>query len=117
MALTNEQMAAMLEMQDLSGMEEKLARQQALTQQLRMSALQPAANQHWTSQAARALQGIGAGYGYRQGNKMGEEIGAGRADTIRRMRDILGVSKPPAVSPAVPGAPMAGPPMGPGMEY
>lgn len=74
MQLSDEQLRAILEMGDITGAEQDLARQQAVATQLRRTAMEPA-GRHWTAQAARALQGIGSAYGQYAGDKRALEIG------------------------------------------
>lgn len=98
---TDEQLAAILEMEDLGAQEKELARAQAMTERLRGTALQPSARMDWASQAARALQGGMAGYAGMQEKKGMDAFKTGRSATLGRIKDaLLGGAKRPA--PAAP---------------
>ena len=88
MPLSNEQLSAILEMGDISGAEQNLARQQALTGALRQKALQ-GGGYGTMGGVTNALAGLGAGIGYRQGMGMQDAVGKQRADALERVKSAL----------------------------
>lgn len=93
MPMTNEQLAAILEMGDISGAEQNLARQQALTGALRQKTLQGGGTGTMGG-ITNAIAGLGAGLGYRQGMKMQDALGGQRADALGRVKTALGLGVP-----------------------
>ena len=92
--MTNEQIAALMGMEDLDIEEQKMARQQALSDQLRAQAMQPSSGKDWGSQTARALQGITAAYGMRQGQKDLEAFGPKKQASLDKIRSLLTGPRP-----------------------
>ena len=87
--MTNEQIAALMGMEDLDIEEQKMARQQAMADQLRAQAMQPSAGKDWGSQTARALQGIGAAYGMRQGQQNLDAFAPKKQASLDKIRSLL----------------------------
>jgi hypothetical protein len=113
--MTDEQMAALLGMEDLSTEEKRMARQQAMTNQLRTNALQPSAGKDWASQLARGVQGGMAGYGSMQGDKALRAFETKKSGALQGIRNAL-LNKPalpPMQPPPLQPAPMNMPPMQP----
>jgi hypothetical protein len=98
--LSNEQLAAILEMEDLHSREKKLAQQQAMATHLRGTGLQPSARMDAGSQMARALQGFGAAQGYRQGQREIDALGKSRDATMAKIKAAL-LQQPPTQTPQV----------------
>ena len=87
--MTDEQLAAILGMENLGSEEKKLAMQQAMSRQLRESALRPSAGKDFGSQLARGLQGAMAGYGMKQDMGRLDEFGKKQDAALGSMRDAL----------------------------
>jgi hypothetical protein len=98
-AYSDDQLAALLGMEDLNAQEKQLARQQAMTQALRGSALQPSAHKDVGSQLARGLQGAMAGYGTMQDKGAIDELSKSRTRNLGSIRDAL-MTRPNRITPA-----------------
>ena len=91
---SDEQIAALMSMDDLGGMEKKMTRQGALANTLRGQALQPSAHKDWASQLARGLQGGMAGYAMKQEQPMLDEYSAMKKKNLGTALGILGRGAP-----------------------
>ena len=104
--MTDEQLAALLEMEDLGGMERKMQQQNALASQLRGSALQPSSGKDFGSQLARGLQGGMAGMAMKQAGQGITDYGAAKTKALGNVRNALlrrpdpAMAAPPVVPPA-----------------
>jgi len=85
----NDQLAALLEMQDVGEAERQLQQQQALAGQLRGQALAPSSGKDWGSQLARAMQGGLAGYSMNKENKLGAAASTARSDALKKAQAVL----------------------------
>ena len=98
--MSDPQFAALLQMEDLGGMEKKLAQQQAVSNALRSQALQPSAGKDWASQMSRGLQGGMAGYAAKQYGAGADALGGAKKANLSKALSLFGGK--PAAPPAMP---------------
>ena len=99
----NDQYAALLQMDDLGGLEKKMAQQNALATTLRGQALQPSAGKDWASQLSRGLQGGMAGLAAKQQATGLDAYGAAKKKNLGTALGYLGKKQamPNVVDPAM----------------
>lgn len=95
---TDEQLEAILRMQDIGGEEAKRVRQMQQVNQLRsggMGMSSAGRGMDWASQLSRGIQGAGAGYGAMQTEKSAAESSTAKQDLLNQ---LFGKKKRPSVS-------------------
>lgn len=91
MADSDKDMAKLfLTMADLSGEEQKLARQQAMSDQLRAQAFKTPSGKDWASQAATAMAGVGSALSQMKTRRAEEAYGKSRQGILDRAMAMFG---------------------------
>lgn len=103
---TQEQLKALLLMQDIGQQEEEQARMQAMSDQLRGPATGQGARNRmdWASQAARGLQGIQSAYSGYKSQQNSAQASAERRKILATLAGAAGDGAAPADYSTMPGA-------------